>query len=265
MQSSHVPLLPAWLEAQLRSHIPPLPVRLPLGRSVRLLLPRSVVNLFLHGGRFPARAEQACLPPPADAALRNSRGGWQHIGTCPRVRCRAATSPPGMWPGRLLRLRHTPAPCEGAAGGVPQPHNSSCTSQHQPGEGVGGFGSRHIAAALGTGAELVSNWFAQRGTRLPAGPHGSGLALLHGCLWHDSRRAAQAGRQGLLCPAHTPSWQQEAERRRVNARGCKPERPGPCPAPRRRASGASDSEHKELLRGGAGQKRGFGSAPTAAL
>lgn len=30
-QCSHVPLLPAWLEAQLRSHIPPLPVRLPLG------------------------------------------------------------------------------------------------------------------------------------------------------------------------------------------------------------------------------------------
>lgn len=137
MQSSHVPLLPAWLEAQLRSHIPPLPVRLPLGRSVRLLLPRSVVNLFLHGGRFPARAEQACLPPPADAALRNSRGGWQHIGTCPRVRCRAATSPPGMWPGRLLRLRHTPAPCEGAAGGFPSPTTAPAPPSANLGKGLG--------------------------------------------------------------------------------------------------------------------------------
>ncbi|XP_068277564.1 TBC1 domain family member 10B-like [Nyctibius grandis] len=36
------------------------------------------------GGRFPAAcAEQACLPPTADAALRNSPAGWQHIWTCP--------------------------------------------------------------------------------------------------------------------------------------------------------------------------------------
>lgn len=66
------------------SHIPSFPVRLPLGKSVCLLLPHLVVNLFLHGGRFPACcAEQACLLPTADAALRNSSGGWQHIWTCP--------------------------------------------------------------------------------------------------------------------------------------------------------------------------------------
>lgn len=71
----------------------------------------------------------------------------------------------------------------------------------------------------------------------------------HGCLWHKLEESSTG-----WAPAHT----QEAERRRVNARGCKPERPGPCPAPHH-------TEHKELRRGGAGQKRGFGSAPTAAL
>lgn len=40
------------LEMQLCSHIPSIPLRLPLGKSVCLLLPHLVANLFLHGGRF---------------------------------------------------------------------------------------------------------------------------------------------------------------------------------------------------------------------
>lgn len=199
------------------------------------------------------------LPVPSRPVCRRrltQRSGIRRVagstsGLVPRA------VPRGHVPARYVAGEAAPAPAHtctrrGGKPGAPQPCTSSCTSQHQPGEGFGGFGScrasRHIAAALGTGTELVSNWFCA--WWLPsAGPQRIGFVSPHGCLRHKLEESSTG-----WAPAHT----QEAERRCVNARGCKPERPGPCPAPHH-------TEHKELRRGGAGQKRGFGSAPTAAL
>lgn len=83
------------------------------------------------------------------------------------MRCRAATSPPGMWPGRLLRLRHTPAPGEGVSQGLPSPVPAPAPPSINLGKGLG-----DLAAAERAGTSLLlwewgPNW-SQTGLRTVA-------------------------------------------------------------------------------------------------
>lgn len=175
------------------------------------------------------------LPVPSRPVCRRrltQRSGIRRVagstsGLVPRA------VPRGHVPARYVAGEAAPAPAHtctrrGGEAGAPQPCSSSCTSQHQPGEGFGGFGScrasRHIAAALGTGTELVSNWFCA--WWLPsAGPQRIGFVSPHGCLWHK-----QGEQHRLGTGSHTGGRAAPCERTGLQTGAA---RSVPCPTPHR--------------------------------
>lgn len=162
-----------------------------------------LASSFLAWSLISSYTEADFLPVPSRPVCRRrltQRSGIRRVagstsGLVPRA------VPRGHVPARYVAGEAAPAPAHtctrrGGKPGAPQPCTSSCTSQHQPGEGFGGFGScrtsRNIAAALGMGTELVSNWFAHGGSHLQV-PRGLGSCLPTAAFGTNSRRAAQVG------------------------------------------------------------------------
>lgn len=129
-------LVPGWRCSYVPTSLPSL-FACPWGSVfASFFLTYLLISSYTEAGFLPACAEQACLPRRADAALRNSLGGWQHIWTCP---AHGAASRSGMQRGRLppapRRLLPLSAPRWSGEGGwgrrEPQrelAHHGGCTA-----------------------------------------------------------------------------------------------------------------------------------------